>query len=197
MAGGKWDGMMDYAPRGLSHFKMPRVATEADIAATGKVVSTVHGTDIPASDYKSANRTFATFQGLGVNGVSIGIWPMDMIAYQDVASAPYVEYSVPVKAGDNKLILRFVPSFPINANYNMRYAISIDGKHPVTESIRLETSGKGKNLPKSQTAWNISVLRGCNSGEQYNYNAIADGNVTVRIYFLDPGLLLSSIHINQ
>lgn len=197
MAGGKWDGMMDYAPRGLSHFKMPRVATEADVAATGKVVSTVHGTDIPASDYKSANRTFATFQGLGVNGVSIGIWPMDMTAYQDVASAPYVEYSVPVKAGKNTLTARFVPSFPINANYNMRYAISIDGKHPVTESIRLETSGKGKNLPKAQAAWNISVLRGYNSGEQYNYNAIADGNVTVRIYFLDPGLLLSSIHINQ
>ena len=120
-----------------------------------------------------------------------------MTAYQDVASAPYVEYSVPVKTGKNILTVRFVPSFPVNAGYDMRYAISIDGNHPVTESIRLETSGKGNNLPKAQTAWNVSVLRGYNSGEQYSYNAPADGYVIVRIYFLDPGLLLSSIHIEQ
>lgn len=207
MADGKWDGMMNFAPRGLDHFKMPKVANEADITNSlltpnsslfrsacplTQRVCTPDWKTLNSKLYTASSRPFTYLPGLGPDGGSIGIWPMDMRAYNDPTDAPYAEYSVPVKAGKNSLTLRFVPSFPVNADYDMRYAISIDGGQPKVESIRLETVGKGSKLPQPQAAWIESVLRGWN-GRQHSYNATADGNVTVRIYFLDPGLLLSSI----
>jgi hypothetical protein len=66
----------------------------------------------------------------------------------------------------------------------LRYAISIDGSKPAFVNIATLAETK---------PWAVNILRGYITGESI-YTSNVSGETTVRIYFPDPGLVVSDIY---
>ncbi len=184
-AGGKWNGMMSSRPRGLSTFNMPSVATASDVASVESELDAENNITIPAANYTSASASVKTIDGLGLQQQAVCVWPMILTSYDknDVASAPYAEYSVAVEKGVNIIRVRCLPTFPLNSNYDLRYAVSIDGAAPTIQSIKTTAM---------TSAWEPNVLRGW-AGGAHCYVSDNNKEVRVRVYFLDPALVLSEL----
>ena len=180
IADGKWNGIMDFKPRKRPQFDMPSVGADASEHQDSTHTVVV---SFAADSYVQSSSQVKTIAGLGLAKASITVWPLDMTAYTDVAEAPYAEYAIPVSAGTNKIQLRCLPTFPINTNYDLRLAVSIDGAAPTIHSLKT-VAQQGK--------WNTTVLQGYND-VAINYQSDREKTVTLRISFLDPGLVLSEI----
>lgn len=185
ISNGKWDGIMDYAPRSLGRFYDPDVATEinkTDIPPAAEDAVTI----IPASSYSSvSSTTVKTIEGLGDQSQALLVWPLDMTTYSEsnVTSAPYAEYDIDVKKGANKITVRCLPTFPLYSSLKLRYAVSVDGSTP--NFVNIETASLS-------STWSRNLLRGYASGET-GYASSTDKTIKVRVYFTDPGLVLSSL----
>ena len=189
IAGGKWNGMMDYKPRGMGYgqFDMPQTATASDISSVVSELPLVpEATLIAGADYSSASASVKKIDGLGTSSYAATIWPLDMTKY-DAANAPYVEYDVPVKAGQNTITVRCLPTFPINTSYDLRVAVSIDGAAPVTTSLKtIAMEGK----------WNTTIPRGYNDATA-EYESAEDKTIKVRVALMDPGVVVNDIKVTQ
>lgn len=189
IAGGKWNGMMDYKPRGMGmgQFDMPPAATASDINSVKVEIPEVpEATVIAGADYTSASASVKTIDGLGMSNRSVTVWPLDMTKY-DAKSAPYAEYDVPVKTGENTIRVRCLPTFPINTDYDLRVAVSVDGMAPVTTSLKT-VAMEGK--------WNTTVAQGFNDATS-EYESDEDKTIKVRVALLDPGVVISDIKVTQ
>ena len=183
IAGGKWNGIMNFKPRDRAQFNMPETASltgirNGEIPMTKDFVAV-----IPATDYQKSSGNMTQLDGLGIGKSSITVWPLDMKAYTSTAQAPYAEYQVPVKVGKNHIEVRCLPTFPINATYDLRVAVAIDGKTPVISSLKT-VAMEGK--------WNTTVIQGYNE-TSVDYESTEEKTVTVRVSFMDPGLVVSEI----
>lgn len=174
IAGGKWNGIMDFKPRKRPQFDMPTAGAGTSISGP-----TLGG----IGSFVQSSSQVKTIAGLGIAEASVTVWPLDMTAYTDAAKAPYAEYTIPVSAGANRIELRCLPTFPINTSYDLRLAVSIDGAAPTVHSLKT-VAQQGK--------WNTAVLQGYND-VAINYQSDKEKTVTLRISFLDPGLVLSEI----
>jgi hypothetical protein len=183
LAGGKWDGMMNYKPRDHAHFGMPETATLSGINSI-KVLPKPEPqvTVIPAVNYTAVKGNFTMMEGLGVSNQGLTIWPLDMTKYS-VSQAPYLEYDVPVKQGKNSISVRCLCTFPVNTTYDMRVAVSVDGRSPQTVSLKT-VAMEGK--------WNTTVMQGFNDAT-VEYDATTDKTIKVRAYVLDPGIVVSDV----
>jgi len=190
ISGGKWNGMMDDHPRGRKVFDMPDLSPAAQQQYNGEGMfnpQTLQAT-LNAGEYQQKgndNGRLTTLPGLGSSNVSLTVLPLEFRTFTegDVNAAPYADYRLPLKKGKNLISVRCLPTFPIYTGKKLRYAISINGEKP--EFVDLAT------LAESKT-WSLNVLRGYAMGEK-NYDSKQDGTVRVRIYFPDPGLVLSSV----
>lgn len=183
IANGKWNGIMNFKPRDRVQFNMPETASltgirNGEIPMTKDFVAV-----IPATDYQKSSGNMTQLDGLGIGKSSITVWPLDMKAYTSTAQAPYAEYQVPVKVGRNHIEVRCLPTFPINATYDLRIAVAIDGKTPVISSLKT-VAMEGK--------WNTTVIQGYNESS-VDYESAEEKTVTVRVSFMDPGLVVSEI----
>ena len=193
IAAGKWNGMMSYKPRRLSQFNSPTVATTADVASEQKVVvKTDTVVKIPASDYTAisgGSEKFSTVDLLGVGGSSLTVWPLQKTSYSKttVKSAPYADYTIPVDSGTNYIGIRCLPSFPVYSGLSLRCAASIDGKSPVVYDLTL-TAESG--------LWTTYVIQSY-SVASITYVSDTKKEVPLRIYFMDPGLVVSEIDVTM
>lgn len=186
IAKGKWNGIMNYKPRGQEQFNMPQTATMTNISPYAVEFSEKGYATVPANEYTVSKGSFKEFPNLGISGCGIAVWPLSSTSYSvnNAADAPYVEYSVPVKAGVNIIEARFLPTFPIHSGDPMNVALTIDGKTQISSLKTVATEGK----------WNTTVLQGYNEAA-VNYAAEADGTVNVRVSLLDPGIVLSEMYV--
>ena len=124
-------------------------------------------------------------EGLGYEEGSVSIFPFTMpsISADKLESAPYVEYSLQLKAGENKIEVRGMPTQRIYQGRDVRYAVSINGAKPQVISIQSD---------EFTAEWQRNVLRGYTSNT-IDYHAPKDGSYDVRIYLLDPGVALQEI----
>lgn len=195
IAGGKWNGMMSYSPNGSSYFYDPTVIKE-DAISNVKFSSTPDSiVVIPASNFKAQQGqgyNFKQIDGLGISDKGLTIYPYNMTTYtaDNVTGAPYLEYSVPVLKGENTISVQCLPSFPLYDALSLRYAISIDGSKPELKDIEVVLDGESASL------WGQNVMQGFSEGTS-KYQSSADKNVTVRIYFPDPALVVSSIKVSN
>ncbi len=195
ISGGKWDGMMSSHPRNQSAFDMPKVATADDVANSINSFETEDDVVIPATKYVKASPSLKALNGLGFaapkEGESAALtpWPMDLNAYSPdaLSQAPCAEYNVPVSKGNNIVCVRCLPTFPLNSSYDLRYAISIGNSEPTIKSIRTTATSP---------TWNQNVLRGW-AGANHSYMSEAEKKIRVRIYFMDPGLVLCDIRCQR
>ncbi|MDD4990982.1 MAG: glycosyl hydrolase 115 family protein [Paludibacter sp.] len=190
IAGGKWNGIMDYAPRGLARFYDPTVATKVNTDAL-PAASVDSVKVIPAANYTTKNEaayTISNVEGLGVEKSALSVWPLNMTTYTaaNVTSAPYVEYDVPVAKGTNSITVRCLPTFPLYTTLTLRYAVSVDGSAPVFVNIA--------NAAET-TAWSNNLRNGYVFGES-KYQSTTAKTIKVRVYFTDPGVVLSALTVS-
>lgn len=189
---GKWDGMMDHAPRGQSFYKEVKVITPDSLERINPLVPAEKEqvTIIPAGKYSSKNgngHKFFNIKGLGVEADALTVWPLNMKTYDElnISLAPYVEYSVPVKKGTSTIDIRCLPTFPLYKGLQLRLAASVNNNDIEFFNIRTEAEDR---------TWRVNLLRGYANGI-LTYNSTEDKAVTVRIYFPDPGLVVSALNV--
>lgn len=189
IAGGKWNGMMDSKPRLQTAFNMPTTANVSDVAKYAVPLEEEHYVDILGTDFTGSNGTFKEMKGLGYTGASMVVWPMDYKSYtaRDLDSAPWLEYKVPVVAGDNSIEVRTLPTFPVHSGENLNVAISVDGATAKVVSLKTVAT---------EMKWNSNVMQGFNDAT-VKYTAETDGEVTVKVYLMNAGIAVSGIRNKQ
>lgn len=189
-ADGKWDGVMSYAPMGRSFFYDWDVATAE--SNSDEIIPTLNSdqvVQVSAKDYSAKSATVKVIEKLGVAGASVTVWPLDMNKYiaSNITSAPNVEYKIQLKKGDNKISIKCLPTFPLYTTLDLRYAVSIGGATP--EFVSIKTTAEDDD-------WDVNVLRGYTQNDKLITSA-TDKEVSVKIYFADPGLVLSAIQVTS
>lgn len=188
---GKWDGMMDYAPKERSYFYDRNTVTPDLIpedlippTTTNDVVVKLSG-----KDFSTKSASIKLLEKLGVSGSSLTVWPLNMTSYSstNITSAPCAEYKIQVKKGNNKISVKCLPTFPLYTTLDLRYGISINGATPSLVSIK--TSAESSD-------WGANVLRGYTK-DDYFIKSDIDKEINVRIFFADPGLVLSEIEVTS
>lgn len=180
---GKWNGMMDYKPNNWSQHLMPGVATDADVAAMQSSIVQPDVRIIAGGAYDRASASVKVLHGLGIQGSTATVWPLDTKAYTSPSSAPYAEYTLPVQKGLNVIQVRCLPTFPLNTSYDLRAGISVDGKTPTVISIKVSAM---------TDIWDETVAQGYYPAAVH-YTSTEDKTVTVRVSFMDPGLSVSAL----
>jgi len=100
---------------------------------------------------------------------------------------PYIEYDFyNFNSSPAKVHVYTLPTFPINNNYEMRYAVKIDNG-PLS-IINFKTVGRTDE-------WKSNVLRN-NAIKSVNVSELKAGMHRMRIYMVDPGVILDKIFIN-
>ena len=190
IAGGKWNKIMSAAPRGQAAFSKPAVATAADVSPVEVDIQEGGYITVPAASYTSSSMSVRCIDGLGMQSKAVCVWPMDLTCYSRPTDAPYVEYSLPVKTGENTITLHFLPTFPLHAGWTLRYA---------TQFVDTQASPSVFSIATTATSsvWSQNVLRGWSTGKSLSYEATTDGVVKLRVYLMDPGIALCEIAIEQ
>jgi len=193
IAGGKWDGIMDYRPRKLPVFDMPKVAetiaenpTKADLPISSKITLQAN----TFSEKVAQNgTTLQLVNGLGIGGNGISVWPFTFVPVKEseLEKAGSVTYQTNFKTvGEHKIIVKCLPAQSVTAASKVRYAISVNGDQPQIINVS----------PASENnIWKQNVLQGYASGET-KHQILNTGKATVKIYLLDPGTVINQIEIN-
>ncbi len=136
------------------------------------------------NDIRSANIEY--IPGLGY-GEAISVLPFTMPSLPDsrIDEAPWVEYSLYLKEGDNNIEIRTLPTQRIHDGRGVRYAVSINNSEP--EIISIQSN-------EFSAEWQRNVLRGY-ATNTVTYKAAKSGDYNIRIYFPDAGVVLQEILI--
>jgi hypothetical protein len=130
---------------------------------------------------------------LGISGDSVEYGRPGVLADLDVpwvASGKYpeptawLEYDfTALSDGAATLALHLLPTFAVDSDHHLRYAVSLDGGPPV----ELDASGEDGHGPNTAT-WSANVLR--NSAiATVPLGAIGPGKHTLRLLYRDPGVV--------
>jgi hypothetical protein len=202
--GGKWDGIMSAAPRDREVFKMPRTATDADAVTplpaawkAGKTRdATAHGgfreedgtISIGAAHFtRSGNgdvgAAWRVIPELGISGASMVYGSPGLLADTPASSggrnAPWLEYDFRTAAsGKASLTVYLLPTFPVDAQHHLRFAVALDGGPPVT----LDLSGTD-----AASHWAANVLRNF-AMISLPFEQLHAGRHTLRLTYVDPGV---------
>ena len=95
-----------------------------------------------------------------------------------------VPYKVRVAAGSQSVQVRFLPTHALHNQVGLRVAICIDGNNPEVYSIDTKEFSK---------TWSKNVLQGF---AEVSLPIIA-GDHSLRIYLLDPGLVLTAVRVSS
>jgi hypothetical protein len=228
IAGGKWDGMMDAAPRRRPVFEMPRTATLADadlplpvswgsgiadisstpsqhILSTTLFVEQSRTVSINAAHVsRSSAMDWHILFDLGVSGDAIVYGSPGMLANTDIATAtsgpqtaPWLDYDFTTTSnGPATLALHLLPTFPVDSDHRMRYAVSLDGAAPVELDAAASATKKSASAGDGPTnsGWAENVLR--NSAiATIPLGPLAPGRHTLRLLYRDPGVVFEHLVI--
>ena len=144
---------------------------------------------IVASDYVQSHDSqedrITKIEGLGYTD-GVLVQPFDTPSY-DVASAPYVEYEIDVQTEDKEIEVRTLPTLHVYAGRDARYAVQIGDAEPQVFSIHANDF---------TAEWRWNVLRGFAS-RSIRIPVELFGKQRLRIYLLDPGIVLQEICIGK
>jgi len=195
IANGKWDGMMSASPRNLENFKMPKIATKALVDSNKNAVKQPTTTNknivIAAKDFTrqkdALNATIRVAEGLGIGNCSVTILPFTApsIDSSKILDAPYLEYELNIPNGTHTFTVKCLPTHAINQEYQLRYAISLNGSKPTIVNIDAEANSK---------IWSKNVVNGYAIGTT-KLTVNTSGKSSIKIYLLDPSVALNEIVI--
>ena len=128
-----------------------------------------------------------TIPGLGTG---IGVCQMPFTApsltNQEINDAPWVEYQIPLQKEKCQLEIRTLPNQRIHEGRGVRYAVSIDGAPPEFFDVQAD---------EFTPEWQHNVIHGYTS-RSIHLHQTQKKNITVRIFILDPGLVIRELLLN-
>ena len=133
--------------------------------------------------HDSEDGRITKIEGLGYTD-GVLVQPFDTPSYE-VASAPYVEYDVDIQHGDRQIEVRTLPTLHVYAGRDVRYAVQLGDAEPQVFSIHANDF---------TAEWRWNVLRGYAS-RSIRIPTGLYGRQQLRIYLLDPGIVLQEICI--
>ena len=192
IAQGKWDYMMDCHPTpNRGNLAEPKPACQEDVAAQVAEVTSPRVTVISGGQYVGRRGSVETIRGLGNSDYAATVWPLDLKAYPEGSTdAPYVDYDVPLCQGENTITVRCLCSFPLNANYDLRVGVALPGSPVQTISVMTKAMNNYGNN------WHKTVLKGY-SPAVVTYTVPQDTVVRLRVYLLDPGVVINDIYASH
>ena len=200
IAQGKWDYMMDCHPtpnRGnLAAPKLPTFSAESATASAAAETSEVlspRTAVIPGGQFVAASANVQTIRGLGNSDYAATVWPLDLTAYNAAGgtlNAPYADYDVPVLKGQNTITVRALCSFPLNTGYDLRVGIALPDRQPQVISVMTKAMNNYGNN------WHKTVLKGYSPAEVI-FESPQDTTIRLRVYFMDPGLVINDIYVTK
>ena len=113
------------------------------------------------------------------------VQPFDTPSCQQVDKAPYVEYELDIQSDDSKIEVRTLPTLHVYEGRDARYAVQIGDAAPQVFSIHANDF---------TAEWRWNVLRGYASR---SLPVAANGHQRLRIYLLDPGIVLQEILVHS
>lgn len=193
IAHGKWDGIMSWQPRKQAVFNMPPTARNkptdnsliTDTGSTTQPLQVLSAVSFTSKEVKNKNN-IQTIPGLGYTGQGVTCLPFTApsLSGTDWINASSVTFSTTLPAGSRTIQVRCLPTHRQHAGRGVRYAISVNNDAP--QVVELET-------PTDNAQWKENVLRGYAQGS--TIHTVQQGNATIKVYFLDPGLVLSDIKV--
>lgn len=141
---------------------------------------------IPASHYQNKQGGIQRIEGLGYTD-GVLVLPFDTPSYQldDIKAAPYTEYELDLQADDATIEIRTLPTLHVYDGRDIRYAVQLGDSAPTIFSIHANDF---------TAEWRWNVLRGYASR---SFPVTVAGHQRLRIYLLDPGIVLQEILIQS
>ncbi|MCR4602919.1 MAG: glycosyl hydrolase 115 family protein [Prevotella sp.] len=139
---------------------------------------------IPASLYQNKQGGIERIEGLGYTD-GVLVQPFDMPSYQqeNLAHAPSVAYELDLQDGDTAIEIRTLPTLHVYDGRDARYAVQLGDAAPRIFSI---------HASDFTAEWRWNVLRGYASR---SIPVAKPGRQQLRLYLLDPGIVLQEILI--
>jgi hypothetical protein len=150
----------------------------------------INATNFSVQDNASA-KSWTIVDGLGYSGKSLQAIPLtaatpDTIA-QAIRSNPSVSYNFYTLSNKPaKVKIYTLPTFPVNSNFGMRYAVSVDDG-PLT-ILNFKTAGRSNE-------WKQNVLSN-SASRSVKISSLPAGKHQLKIYMIDPGVIIDRILID-
>lgn len=141
---------------------------------------------IAARDYQTCRGGVCRVEGLGYSD-GVLVLPFDTAVYNDVNNAPYVEYLLDIQDSDTTIEVCTLPTLHVYDGRDARYAVQLGDGEPHMFSIHADDF---------TSEWRWNVLRGYAS-RSVSIPQGVKGSQKLRIYFLDPGIVLQNINIHH
>jgi hypothetical protein len=104
-------------------------------------------------------------------------------------ASPWLQYTFSTRtAAPATLALHLLPTFPIDSQHKLRYAVSIDGDAPA----EMDASGLGVWKETGAPIWAMDVLRN-SAVQELPLGNLKPGRHTLRLYYIDPGIVFEHL----
>ncbi len=117
------------------------------------------------------------------DGVIVQPFNTPSYTIDNLANAPFAEYEIDLQEGDSIIEIHTLPTLHVYEGRDARYAIQLDNNLPEVFSIHANDF---------TAEWRLNVLRGYAS-RRLKLPASSLDSKKLRIYFLDPGIVLQEI----
>ena len=151
---------------------------------------------IKAENYSAIQNTkeckWQTIQGLGRQNDAVGSFPVTAKPFgmAELNKSPELTYNFfTTTSGEAKLNFYCIPAFPINNDYQLRFAVSIDKAEPVIVNTSLK-----EKMDENNPEWKNNVLRSVTI-QKIISSIPKPGNHTLKIKMIDPGVVIDKIEI--
>ncbi|WP_069661235.1 glycosyl hydrolase 115 family protein [Arcticibacter eurypsychrophilus] len=118
-------------------------------------------------------------------GIALFPYTLPEISGDKIDQACWVEYHIDLEKGFNHLLFKAVPTQRIHNGRHVRFAVSINGEKPHVMDIQSD---------EFSAEWQRNVLRGY-AERSMDHVAAKTESVNLRIYLIDPGVILESINL--
>ncbi len=177
LAGGKWNGLMSMAPRGLLVFGKPTLPFEAEEAPLRDYSRYPSPSAVPASD------DYVARDADSFDGATAGVEPIQLLGHSlhavPLPKGGELTYRFTTALeGDAILYTAMIPTQP-NDKGDLRYSVSIDGGDPVVISLKEKFRSE---------FWKQSVLRG--QALKQTPVRVSKGQHTLTIKALDSHIII-------
>lgn len=108
-----------------------------------------------------------------------------------IRDSPWLEYDFETQSSEDAILtLYLLPTFPIDSQHRLRYAVSVDSGAP----IELDASGAGEWKENSAPTWSANVLS--NFAEaRLPLGRLSVGHHKLRLIYRDPGVVFEHLSI--
>ncbi|MUP36655.1 glycosyl hydrolase 115 family protein [Labilibaculum euxinus] len=188
MLSGKWDGMMNAAPRNLPVFAMPDFSKEAEMKETMPDLVNAKPVFIQAKNYTSCrgknDYNWQSIDGLGSSDAAITLYPLSIHTFE--GELPFVEYEFEIdQPGEYEIEIRCLPTHSNNFNHELR--VQFDENKP--EVYPLNTKGRSNE-------WKTNVLRNFVSVKS-KLDITNTGRHQVKIFVNQTGIVIDQLAVKQ